>query len=299
MNRNTQFYVPLLAGVLMLSGVGYVAAEETKKPPQSELTEQSVDSRMGNLTRLVNTSSGAKRIEASGNSEAIAKQQEAKSLLEQAKAARESGDLGQANQLLDKATQAIFEGIRIIGSGASKDEKKINDFNARAESIDALLTALERIAAEKGSQAEAKQRIAQIQAKVSKAQALENKGELDAGRKMLDEAFVDAKSAVVTLREGDTLVRSLDFKNPQEEYEYELDRNNTHQMLVKILLKEKMEKPSVKAMVDKFLTKANGLREKAEKEAAAGDHKSAVETMELSTKELVRAIRGAGVYIPG
>ena len=45
--------------------------------------------------------------------------------------------------------------------------------------------------------------------------------------------------------------------------------------------------------------RARGLRTKADELARRGDHAAAVRMLEDSTGELVKAIRGAGVYIPG
>ena len=46
------------------------------------------------------------------------------------------------------------------------------------------------------------------------------------------------------MRSGDTLVRSLNFASKEEEYRYEIDRNDTHQMLIKVLVEisQKIEK---------------------------------------------------------
>jgi endonuclease III len=105
--------------------------------------------------------------------------------------------------------------------------------------------------------------------------------------------------AIEKLRGGDTLIRSLHFANKEEEYRYEVDRNDTHRMLIKVLLKEKMEQAAVQRRVNPSLKKADELRAKAEKQAAQGKYEDAVRTLEDSTKELVRAIRSAGIYIPG
>ncbi|MBF0383741.1 MAG: hypothetical protein HQL69_22210 [Magnetococcales bacterium] len=78
---------------------------------------------------------------------------------------------------------------------------------------------------------------------------------------------------------------------------FEIDRNNTHQMLVKMLLESKSE--STKKRAEKFVIKANELRKKADKLAARKKYKEAIATLEASTKELVRAIRVGGVFIPG
>ncbi|MBF0384039.1 MAG: hypothetical protein HQL69_23740, partial [Magnetococcales bacterium] len=112
-----------------------------------------------------------------------------------------------------------------------------------------------------------------------------------------DEAYITAKLEIEKLRRGDTLIRTLHFDSPEEEYHYEVDRNNTHQMLVKMLLESKSE--STKKRADKFVVKATELRKKADKLAASKKYKEAITTLEASTKELVRAIRVGGVFIPG
>ena len=105
-----------------------------------------------------------------------------------------------------------------------------------------------------------------------------------------------AKAGISGLRSGDTLVRSLNFASKEEEYHYEVDRNNTHQMLIKVLLEDKK---AADAMIQTYVTKARELRGRADAAAAAKDYGGAVRLLEESTAELVRAIRNAGVYIPG
>jgi hypothetical protein len=51
--------------------------------------------------------------------------------------------------------------------------------------------------------------------------------------------------------------------------------------------------------VQGFVAKAKELRTQAEAAAAKRDHAQAVKLLEDSTVELVRAIRNAGIYIPG
>jgi hypothetical protein len=71
-------------------------------------------------------------------------------------------------------------------------------------------------------------------------------------------------------------------------------------MLVDVLLQEKMKSNgSVQTMVTKFMDKADKLRAQADQQASAGEYETAITTLEQSTKEIVRAIRSAGIYIPG
>ena len=101
------------------------------------------------------------------------------------------------------------------------------------------------------------------------------------------------------MRDGKTLVRSLNFASKEEEYHYELDRNDTHKMLVKVLLKDKMKDPKTAARVKENIDKADALRIEAEQLAISKNFTEAVQTLENSTKQIVRAIRAAGIYIPG
>jgi hypothetical protein len=92
----------------------------------------------------------------------------------------------------------------------------------------------------------------------------------------------------------------LAFASAREEYEYEIDRNETHRMLITVLLADRKDatgaiSSDVKALTDK----ATALRREAEARAAIGDHAGAVKVLEESTRDLVRAIRSGGIYIPG
>jgi hypothetical protein len=290
----------LIAGVLAsLLILPPVLAEETKKPPQPTVSEESVSSRLENLQRLVRTSSGARRVAASDNSKAQGYQKQADQKLVEAEKLLRQGDYAAANRQLGEATALMFGAIREVGADKEIGQKKRKDFEARASSVDVLLKALKRIAAEKGAGSESSKTIAGVEQGLKQAQQLASEGELDAARKQLDDVYYQSKVAIEGLRRGDTLVRSLNFATKKEEYTYELDRNDTHKMLVSVLLEEKMKTASTRKMVDGFLAKAAEFRVQAEQKAAGGDYKRAVELLESSTKELVRAIRGAGVYIPG
>jgi hypothetical protein len=51
-------------------------------------------------------------------------------------------------------------------------------------------------------------------------------------------------------------------------------------------------------MVKVYLDRAAKLRDQADDLAGKKDFEAAIKLLESSTRELVRAIRGAGVYIP-
>ena len=70
-------------------------------------------------------------------------------------------------------------------------------------------------------------------------------------------------------------------------------------MLVKVLTAEKSKMTGMDALLRGLLEKAAELRRQAEQEAGGGKHVLAIERLEGSTRELVRAVRSLGIFIPG
>jgi len=192
----------------------------------------------------------------------------------------------------------MFEAVRLAAPEQVAAGKERRDFNSRLESTKALIEAQKRIGTEKG-RVKADEVGGNAEVFLVRAEKLAADGDLAAARVALDQAYLTVKAAVRGMRSGDTLVRSLNFANKSEEYDYELDRNDTHLMLVNILLTEKRASASIDAMVKRALDEAGRMRKSAEASAAMQDFNGGVRFLEDSTRELVRAIRGAGVYIPG
>jgi len=257
--------------------------------------------RLQSVGKLVETSSAALKVDGSGNQQAMAQHEKARDLYGKAKKAAAAGNQAEADDLLKQATQTMYEAVRMVGTDQSLVDKDNSDFDDRLESVHALTEAYDRIRKEKGlGSPESSELYPIVQSKLEQARGLKGQGKVKEARQVLDEAYVAAKVAIEHLRGGDTLVRSLTFASSEEEYHYEVDRNDTHRMLVSVLLKEKVSGSSgVEGMVAKFMDKAADLRQQAEKQASQGDYEAAIQTLEQSTKEIVRAIRGAGIYIPG
>lgn len=299
MKAKTNVY--MLTTLLMIGVAGGaipLVHAEVKAPVFSD-DSASVKSRLENVQRLVSSSSGSQRVKASQNAAAKAQQEKAEQHLRKAEKAYEDGSMGLAQDELQRATEAMFLAIRGVGTGKEGVNKKNRDFDARYESVDALLTAIERVAREKGGMQGVERRAEDLRHQAQTAKQLADAGKVEQAKARLDGVYEETKTELEKLREGETLVRTLEFASDEEEYRYELDRNDTHQMLVKVLLEDHVKKPGTRRQVDGFVAKSNALRSQAEAEAGAGAYDRAVDTLEKATKELQRAIRSAGVYIPG
>jgi hypothetical protein len=275
------------------SAAARLAASHTQDPQQLARRFESVG-------HLLETSSAARQIEASKDSRALAAHEEARALYVKARDAFSKGDVQQSTRLLTETTTLMFKAVRFAAPADVTGKKMEADFRLRRESVQALLTAYKRIASEKSVIKGVTETTAGIEHIVNEADKLAEAGKYEDGRAELDQAYIAIKTAVRALRHGDTLVRTLNFANKEEEYRYELDRNDTHQMLIKVLVDEKRaESPDLDRQVSAFVVKAKELRADAEASAARKDYAGAIKLLEDSTTELVRAIRNAGVYIPG
>ena len=231
----------------------------------------------------------------------MARRDRAKEVYLAARAALQGGDLDKASALLTEARSTFFEAVRLAAPEEVTAKKLENDYKARLDSVNALLGAYKRVANEKGGTAKAVgETVAQIEKSVAEAARLAQGGKYREGRSELDRAYLVAKAGISSMRSGDTLVRSLNFASKEEEYHYEIDRNDTHLMLINMLVQEKRaDNPALDQQVSVFVAKARTLRTSAEEAAGRKDHVQAVRLLEESTAELVRAIRNAGIYIPG
>ena len=260
---------------------------------QEALRAEQVERRIQSLRALIEGSSAARQIEASGNALAAHQRIEARQFVRLAEEAHAAQDDRSAAALLDAAARQMVQSARLASNEAGKAAPRERDIAARIESAQALLAAQKRIAAEKAAPGAA-DTAREIERLLGQAKA-----DLAAGRNAqaqdeAQQAYLLAKASVGSMRGGDTLVRQLKFANKEEEYHYEVDRYETPRMLVELLAKKQSGEVPAPA-----LARAAELRRQAAGSAERGDHGAAIGTLEDATRELVRAIRAAGVFIPG
>ncbi|MBL8351350.1 MAG: hypothetical protein JNL87_13695 [Burkholderiaceae bacterium] len=259
-----------------------------------------VERRLQSVATLIESSSAARQIDASGEATARSKRDSARLIHREAGASLRAGDTASASRLLDQATREMMDGARLARPEQVTGEKSRRDFEARLDSARALLSAQQRITQEKGASPEATAATRRIESEIGQAQQLAGAGQFEEARRMVDRAYLTARVSIETMRRGDTLVRSLNFASPREEYDYELDRNDTHRMLINVLLADRKDAAgAMPPAMQGFVDKAGQLRGEAEAQARRGEHGPAIRTLEDSTRELVRAIRAGGLYIPG
>ncbi|MGY0199932.1 hypothetical protein [Leptothrix sp. BB-3] len=309
--------VPLLSAPVRAQTAAQAAApaaSATSAPPPPRSAQPydpaMLARRLQSIGILIERSSAAQQIDRSGDAAARERRDNARLIHREAGQALDAGEAERALRLLDEAAREMMAGVRLAKPEQVAGEKARRDFDARLDSTRALLAAQQRITDEKAASApsatsrpvtrEARDATREIERRLAEAQALARQGRIDEARPLLDRAYLSARVSIESLRRGDTLVRSLNFASPREEYDYEIDRNDTHKMLITVLLADRKDaQGAMPPLMQPFVDKATTLRGEAEAQAKAGDHAGAIRTLENSTKELVRAIRAGGVYIPG
>jgi len=265
----------------------------------SQATKESISSRIHNMSKLLNDSSGARQVINSSNSAAKQKRQEALKLYQQGSEKLNNGANDDATELLNQSTKLMFEAIKLSTPVSLTEDKNIINYAQRKESVIALRDAFNRISNEnheKDSKLKVNRQLEQL---ITQADKLLNNGENAKARTEIDKAYHLLKVSIESIRSGQTLVRSLHFESKEQEYLYEIDRNETHSMLISLLVDEKNKTDKAKKNVEKFVEEAKLLRQQADAYAVEDAYDIAIELLEQSTKQLVRAIRSAGVYIPG
>jgi hypothetical protein len=293
----------VLLSALLLSGPVLAQATTAAAAPESaasrlagnKIDKAQLSSNIESVGKLLENSSAARQIESSKAPEALQRRDRARDLHRAAKAALEQGNLENASALLSESRSIFFDAVRFAAPEEVTAKKLENDYLLRLESVQALLGAYKRVSDEKSAKG-MKETVGQIEKSIAAAALLAKDRKFKEAYAEVDRGYLVAKAGLTSLRSGDTLTRSLSFASKEEEFHYEIDRNNTHQMLIKVLVDD--QKASGE-MVKNFLSKAAELRLKADGAASRKDFAEAVKLLEESTAELVRAIRNAGIYIPG
>lgn len=220
-----------------------------------------------------------------------------------------AGSFAEANRVLrqgyEKATAQVIglrSGQRLetarngqysTGAKGDADGPVVKD---RTDTTRAMLEAYRRIVAEKGKTDP--HGIGRVEELIATTTGYEKAGRLADARRAIGQAYDIVTAMVASVRQGDRLVKTLKFDNPAEEYAYELDRNNSFRLLLKMARGADAASPSAR-QGDLAQRDADSLREQAEKAAAAGRYAEAVRLLEQATSHLANAIRASGLFIPG
>jgi hypothetical protein len=296
-----------LAAVLaiILGAAGVQAQTQAPDPsrapdaPRMPVTQANIEQKAKFVTNLVTNSASVRAMEQSGDTEAIQALQAARKLVEETNGDTAQGRLQAADDKLNKAIDMVMSHTRRITELTVKGNRAQQIYDSRLASVKALLEALDRVAKDKNATTRVTDRRASIVQLLAEIEALAKSGNYETAVVQLDKAYTSITTEVAKLRDGDKLTKELSFASAEEEYVYEIDRNDSHQFLLKLTLNEKPAHPSFAPQIDAMRADAEELRKQAEAKAKAKDYASAIKALGESTEKLIKSLRMAGAYIPG
>lgn len=253
------------------------------------------------LENLLNRPSGAARIEASNNEVAIASLKIVRTLMESARHAMGRGELSTAEHELNEALRLYSVSTSAVPQIRRDDEVQRRRYR---ELTDGIVSYRELLESGKDT----------VTASVAKQQAGLDEGEIDqvlkvASDMVQQEKYADANHllgelyrktvlAVSALRHNETVVYKLEFKGPEDEYDYEKKRYEGHRVLVEMMLASSERAETARQLAQKQLAKGEEQYDIARQAAGRGDYVAALKVIENATLALVRALRLLGLQVP-
>lgn len=138
---------------------------------------------------------------------------------------------------------------------------------------------------------------AAVDLKSIEAAKLAEGGRYEAAYEAIDQAYRDMLVVVRAIKNGETVVHELKFETPQEEYQYELDRNRSFEMLLQISIVDSPVSEELSRHYARVVTANDGHRREAAALADAGKFGDAILKLELANRELGKMLRLMGIFV--
>jgi len=276
--------------------IGAATAQENKRLPA---TQANTEQKAKFVRNLVTNSQASRSIEASGSESAKASLNQARGLVGDADKDIAGGKFDTADEKLNRALEIVQTESRKLsdGTGAAKSSK--DAYERRLATVKAMMDAQSRVAKEKALTGNVASKREAITKYMEEAEAYAKLGRYDQANVTLDKAYAAVTQDVSSMRSGDKLVKDLKFDTPHDEYVYEIDRNDSHIMLLRLQLAEKPPMGGYAEQIEALRREADDMRKQAEVQGNGKNYPEAIKTLGDSTQKLIRALRMAGAYIPG
>ncbi len=129
------------------------------------------------------------------------------------------------------------------------------------------------------------------------ARQLDAKNDPREAQRLLRQAQQMTISALTSIRQSETVVYSLEFRTPADEYRYERDRYRDYLQLAKQMLSSEQAQGPKGNLFKKYLQEGLGIAKEAESKANSGDHQNAITGMEQANDSLIRGLQLLGLPV--
>ena len=277
-------------GALCACAALSVAAQSA---PDAEQQKRLAEQKLRLVEMLVN-SPAAQASATSSDTETAGLVTSGRAQLSEARAALAAQRFTDAAKLLDEALRNVSK-ANSRNSGGLADSVQKQRLKEMSEQVATYRVAMADVAKDPKVGKEAQGLLQRMDAMADEANKLAQGGRLGDANKKMAEAYKLAVEELSRLRAGQEVVMSLKFATPLEEYEYELKRFKSNEIMVSMMIGEGRAEGDKRKLVDSFLDAAGKLKEEAAGQARSNSHKDAVTTMEKAYAQLNRALQSMGV----
>jgi len=211
-----------------------------------------------------------------------------------AKSLLENNENNEADMVLTKLLQSL-------ATLSNRDSRKVSD-NAQVmkykELVVTIKTLMESMQTELDQLNGGQFSTVKLENILATADTLAKESRYLQANNLLAEVYYNLKLFIKQQRDNKTLVYSLEFKNAEDEYEYELRRYKSFSMLMDMALKKKNISDNTVLLAGQYMLKASETKLEASILAKNKKFTEAIKTQEQANEHLIHALRTVGLMIP-
>ena len=130
---------------------------------------------------------------------------------------------------------------------------------------------------------------------LARAEQAQSNGDQKSSKSLLEEARQNVVTALVKIRSNETVVYTVEFQTPADEFRYESERYREYRMLGKKVLDEGDFAESRIKLFQQLWQSGEQISREAAAIAGEGDYPTAISRMEEAVQKLVQGLRMLGV----
>ena len=279
------------------------AQTPTSQARQAEMSAKVVEKKALMVDRLLFNSPVAARVSSSQSDDARRHLTIARDLYSQGRALAAVGQLPAADAMLNRAIAEIGRAQQLVPDQTARLVQERARYEQLTASVSSLMRTYQLGLGGQGTitlrpESTAERGVTQAMAAVERARTVADNGQVAEANRILDEALSVLLSDAVKRHEGQTVVYDRRFANTRDEFAYELARHRSFEGLVPLAVTEYRPSKEAMVLIERYVQQARAARERAEAQAAASDHASALLSVAEGTDNLQRALQAAGLSVP-
>lgn len=292
MKRNGCFIVvnicTLLLMITLLPGGSAFAASEADR-------YSTIYNKIKLLNWLVSDSPVSKRVENGDDDEAKQQLKRSQEISEQAVEHNERGEFELAEVHINEGLKLMTKLSRRVKDQDRVEQARVELYKQVKDHVDMFIVAFDRIAEEKGEdRVENLLDRDELDAIMSKAEDAHDDGELALANHLMRQAADLVDNALSDARHEDVLLHELSFENLEEEYAYEVNRNESYVKLIDLMQKKTAPSQTSASYVKKLIEQNSQFRKQADEFFKKGNLEEGISVLEKGTDKLSRALRVSG-----